>query len=103
MVTVKKEGIILTKTALGFETDGVLNPGVISYGDFIHLFYRAVAKGNFSSIGYCKMKSVSEIEERSDMPIIFPQSDYEIKGIEDPRIVRIDDLFYLTYTAYDGV
>jgi predicted GH43/DUF377 family glycosyl hydrolase len=23
--------------------------------------------------------------------------------IEDPRIVKIDDLYYLTYTAYDGV
>jgi beta-1,2-mannobiose phosphorylase / 1,2-beta-oligomannan phosphorylase len=23
--------------------------------------------------------------------------------VEDPRIVKIDDLFYLTYTAYDGV
>ena len=103
MITVKKEGIILAKTTLGFEADGVLNPAVINYGNFIHLFYRAVAKGNFSSIGYCKMKSVSEIEERLDMPIIFPQFDYEIKGIEDPRIVRIDDLFYLTYTVYDGV
>lgn len=103
MVTVKKEGILLKKTILGFEAEGVLNPAVISYGDFIHLFYRAVAKGNYSSIGYCKMKSVSEVEERFDMPVIFPQSECEIKGVEDPRIVRIDDLFYLTYTAYDGV
>jgi len=23
--------------------------------------------------------------------------------MEDPRIVKIDDLYYLTYTAYDGV
>lgn len=103
MITVKKEAIVLEKTALGFEIEGVLNPGVISYGDFIHIFYRAVAKGNYSSIGYCKMKSVFEIEERLDMPIIFPQFDYEVHGVEDPRIVKIDDLFYLTYTAYDGV
>ncbi len=103
MIAVKKEGIILQKTTLGFEIEGVLNPAAIIYGDFIHIFYRAVAKGNYSSIGYCKMKSVSEIGERFDTPVIFPQSDYEIHGVEDPRIVKIDGLFYLTYTAYDGV
>ncbi|UZJ64598.1 hypothetical protein OKW96_20005 [Sphingobacterium sp. KU25419] len=32
-----------------------------------------------------------------------PEFDYEKHGIEDPRIVKIEDLFYLTYTAYDGI
>jgi beta-1,2-mannobiose phosphorylase / 1,2-beta-oligomannan phosphorylase len=103
MITVKKEGIVVQKTSLGFEANGVLNPAVISYGDFIHIFYRAVAKGNYSNIGYCKMKSLFETEERLDLPVIFPQFDYEHHGTEDPRIVKIDDLFYMTYTAYDGV
>ena len=43
-----------------------------------------------------------EIVERSNTPVIFPQFPYEGHGIEDPRIVKIDDLYYLTYTAYDG-
>ena len=100
---VKKEGIILQKSGLGFEVEGVLNPGVIQYGDFIHIFYRAVGKGNYSTIGYCKMKTPFEVAERFDCPIIFPQFDYEIQGVEDPRIVKIDDLFYISYCAYDGV
>lgn len=29
--------------------------------------------------------------------------DYEKQGVEDPRIVKIEDLYYLTYTANDGV
>ena len=103
MITVKKEGILLQKTTLGFENAGVLNPAVISEGGFIHLFYRAVAQGNRSSIGYCKLKSSFAIEERYDLPVLFPQFDYESHGVEDPRITKIDDLFYLTYTAYDGV
>jgi len=37
------------------------------------------------------------------MPVLFPQFDYESHGVEDPRITKVDDLFYLTYTAYDGV
>jgi beta-1,2-mannobiose phosphorylase / 1,2-beta-oligomannan phosphorylase len=56
MLKVKKEGILLNKTNLVFENEGVLNPATIRKGDDIHLFYRAVSKGNYSSIGYCKLK-----------------------------------------------
>ena len=103
MIEVKKEGILLEKTTLGFENEGVLNPATIRAGDHIHLFYRAVSKGNYSSIGYCKLHEPLIIEERFDTPVIFPQSDYESHGVEDPRITKIEDLYYLTYTAYDGV
>ena len=103
MIELKKEGILLEKTTHGFENEGVLNPAVIKEGNFIHLFYRAVSKGNYSSIGYCKFNHSHTVEERFDSPLLFPQFDYESKGIEDPRIVKIDDLYYLTYTAYDGI
>lgn len=103
MIEVKKEGIILKKRGLDFECEGVLNPAVISYNNFIHIFYRAVGKGNYSSIGYCRLSSPMQIEEQFDSPVLFPQYDYEVHGVEDPRIVLIDDLFYLTYTAYDGI
>lgn len=43
------------------------------------------------------------VTERLDKPILSPQFIYESQGLEDPRIVKIDDLYYLTYTAYDGV
>jgi len=103
MIEVKKEGVLLNKTSLGFENEGVLNPAVISHEGKIHLFYRAVSKGNYSSIGYCKLSDPLTIEERYDMPLIFSQFDYESHGVEDPRIVKIEDTFYLTYAAYDGV
>ena len=103
MIEVKKEGVILNKTMLGFENEGVLNPAVIREDGFNHLFYRAVSKGNYSSIGYCKLNGPLTVEERYDIPVLFPQFDYESHGVEDPRIVKIDDLFYLTYTAYDGI
>ena len=103
MLEVKKEGILISKSTLGFENEGVLNPATIREGDYVHLFYRAVSKGNYSSIGYCKLKGPLTVEERCDIPVIFPQFDYESHGIEDPRITKIDDLYYITYTAYDGV
>ena len=103
LIEVKKEGVLLKKTTFGFENEGVLNPAVIQEDGIIHLFYRAVSKGNFSTIGYCKLKDPITIEERLNIPVIFPQATHESKGIEDPRIVKIDDLYYLTYTAYDGI
>lgn len=103
MIEVKKEGVVLKKRTLGFECEGVLNPAVISHNGSIHIFYRAVGKGNHSSIGYCRFSSPLEIAEQHDEPILIPQFDYEVHGVEDPRIVKIDDLFYLTYTAYDGI
>ncbi|MEO8516125.1 MAG: pesticidal protein Cry7Aa [Flavobacterium sp.] len=103
MITVKKEGIILEKTELDFENEGVSNPGVIQEGNIVHLFYRAVRSGNFSSIGYCQLKGPLTIEKRLDKPILFPEFDYESCGVEDPRIVKIEETYYLTYTAYNEV
>jgi beta-1,2-mannobiose phosphorylase / 1,2-beta-oligomannan phosphorylase len=103
MVKVKKEGIILEKTAHPFEDEGVFNPAAIREGDHVHIFYRAVRKGNFSTIGYCRLKGPMKIDHRSDKPVIFPTTTYETQGVEDPRIVKIDGQYYLTYTAYDRV
>ncbi|MCX6270929.1 MAG: pesticidal protein Cry7Aa [Bacteroidetes bacterium] len=102
MIKVKKEGVLLTKTDFEFENDGVLNPAVIREGKNVHMFYRAVRKGNFSSIGYCRLDGPLKIAERWEKPIMIPEYDYESQGVEDPRIVKIQDLYYLTYTAYDG-
>lgn len=102
MIEVKKEGIILYKTSLEFENEGVLNPAAIREGDSVHLFYRAVRSGNHSSIGYCRLDGPLTVAERWDKPLIFPEFEYESQGVEDARIVKIDDLFYMTYTGYDG-
>lgn len=102
MIAVTKEGVVLRKTGLEFENESVLNPAVIKVGDDIHLFYRAVHEKNYSSIGYCRLDSPLTVKDRSDKPIISPNFDYESHGTEDPRIVNIDGLYYLTYVAFDG-
>lgn len=103
MATIRKEGVLLEKTYLGFENLGVMNPAVIQVNGIIHLFYRAVRLGNNSTIGYARLSSPTTVESRMDVPILFPQFDYESQGLEDPRICQIDGLFYLSYTAFDGV
>lgn len=103
MLTVKRDGIVLTKTLLEFENEGVLNPGVIKEADNIHLFYRAVSKGNFSSIGYCLLSGPLTVKKRYTKPVLIPEHDYESHGVEDPRLVKIEDTYYLTYTAFNGI
>jgi beta-1,2-mannobiose phosphorylase / 1,2-beta-oligomannan phosphorylase len=102
MIEVKKEGVLLKKTNLEFENQGVLNPAAIREGDSVHLFYRAVRNGNYSTIGYCRLDGPLTIAERWEKPLMIPEFDYESQGVEDPRIVKIDDLYYMSYTAYDG-
>lgn len=103
MITVNKLGILLGKTTNSFECEGVLNPGVIKINNTIHVFYRAVTKDNYSTIGYCKLSAPMVVEARNNVPLLIPQADYEFQGLEDPRIVEIEGIFYLTYTAFDGI
>jgi predicted GH43/DUF377 family glycosyl hydrolase len=81
----------------------VLNPAIFQDGNAVHMFYRAVQEGNFSSIGYARLDGPLNLVERYDKPVLKAEHDFESHGVEDARIVKIDDLFYLTYTAYDGI
>lgn len=102
MIEVKKEGILLSKTDLEFENEGVLNPAVIRVGDHVHIFYRAVQLWNQSTIGYCRLDGPLNVVERWEKPIMVPEFDYESQGIEDARIVKIEGTYYMSYTGYDG-
>ncbi len=93
----------MAKSDLDFENEGVLNPGVIREGEITHMFYRAVAMNNYSSIGYCRLNNAHEVISRNQTPLLSPIAAYEIHGMEDPRIVKIDDVYFLSYTAYDGL
>ena len=103
MLTVTKHGIILEKTDNGFENKGVFNPAIFQEGNTVHMFYRAVREGDFSTIGYCKLAGPLTVIERSEEPVFYQEKSYEFKGVEDPRITKIGDTFYLSYTAFDGI
>ena len=101
MLKLQFYGKLLEKTDLVFENEGVLNPTCIQKDGLTHMFYRAVSKGNHSSLGYCQIHK-DKVLSRSPRPILAPEFDYEKQGVEDPRIVKVDNLYYLFYTAYDG-
>jgi len=102
MIKIDKGKVILeSRVEFEFENAGVLNPACIEKDGLVHMFYRAIKEGNFSTIGYCQLKN-NKVVYRSDVPVIVPEYIYESKGIEDPRITYIDGKYYMFYTAYDG-
>ncbi len=103
MIKVEKYGIILSATEKEFESKGVLNPGIYQEDDKLHILYRAIQEGNFSSIGYAETKGPLKVVKRLEKALIKPELNYEKKGVLDARIVNIEDTFYITYAAYDGV
>jgi beta-1,2-mannobiose phosphorylase / 1,2-beta-oligomannan phosphorylase len=103
MLKINKHGVLLEKTAFEFECCAVLNPAILKMGDQISMFYRAVGKDNISSIGFAQLSDPLTIGHRRTHPVLLPHFEYESHGVEDPRLVLLDGLFLLTYTAYNGV
>jgi beta-1,2-mannobiose phosphorylase / 1,2-beta-oligomannan phosphorylase len=102
---------ILAPRGESFESRNVLNAAAIDLGGSVHLLYRAMDNANTSTIGLAVSGDGITIDERLGAPAYVPRADFEMKhgsqtgnsGCEDPRIVRIGDMLYMTYTAYDGV
>lgn len=102
MIKIKREGVILKPTDNDFEARAVLNPGVYQDGETVQVVYRAIDQDGVSSLGYARLDGPLKVVERWDKPLAYPKLKMEKRGIEDPRLVRIDGLFYLTYVAHDG-
>ena len=99
---VEKLGVILSKSSRPFESAGVLNPATYQDGNTVKMLYRAFKEGNFSTVGYAEFSEATQLSHRAKHPVIFPEEPYEEQGVEDPRMVKIEDTYYVTYTGYNG-
>lgn len=84
-----------------WESTNVYNPAAIGVDGRIALIYRAHAEDIVSSLGLAWSDDGVTIEPEPD-PVLVPEGAIESRGCEDPRVVRIDGTYYLTYTAWDG-
>jgi predicted GH43/DUF377 family glycosyl hydrolase len=88
-----------------WEAQAAFNPCVVNDKDKVHLLYRALSIPEnikninlpISSIGYTS--SVDGINFQERRQLIKPEHNWEIFGCEDPRITKLDDKFYIFYTA----
>jgi beta-1,2-mannobiose phosphorylase / 1,2-beta-oligomannan phosphorylase len=103
-----------------WENMSTFNPAAVYEEGKVHLVYRAQGDNNTSTLGYATSSDGVTIDERLTEPIYYPKEPFETPGgvpyhprlnlmsaggwggVEDPRLTKIDDKFYLTYVAYNG-
>jgi predicted GH43/DUF377 family glycosyl hydrolase len=106
--------------AHAWESQSVFNAGAVRIGGRVHLLYRAIGEDGRSVLGHAASENGLEFDHRSTEPVYADgktladygqpdpdtcrqyQSGISTFGCEDPRITRIDDRLYMTYTAFDG-
>ncbi|MFK7845436.1 MAG: glycoside hydrolase family 130 protein [Rhodothermales bacterium] len=91
-----------------WESKDLFNPTAWTDGETIYLFYRAEDSTGIgiwngtSRIGLARSTDGINFDRDPD-PMFEPSEEWELPGgTEDPRITKVGDTFYLTYTAYDG-
>lgn len=104
-----------------WESRATFNSAAIYEDGRVHFVYRALGDKDLSVLGYASSKDGLHIDERSHEPIYIPREPFETPGqqvfktfadhfasgggyggVEDPRITKVDDKFYMTYVAFDG-
>jgi len=114
--------IIEPREGNSWESKATFNPGVIFLDGGAHILYRAIGDNDMSVLGYARAGDGVTIDERSDEPVFVPKHKSDARadglasgaplaynsgggwngGVEDPRLTRIGDRIYMTYTAFDG-
>lgn len=93
--------LLVPNPANEFESAYIYNAAAIVLDDTVFLLYRAQNAAKVSTIGLAWSSDGYEFT-RLDRPILEPSNPWEMGGgVEDPRVVRIDGVFYMTYTAWD--
>jgi predicted GH43/DUF377 family glycosyl hydrolase len=82
--------------------DGVTYPPThASYPAKFVMLYRAQDAAGTSRLGYAESTDGIHFTRRPK-PVLSPEADYEKDGgVEDPRLQKIGDTYYLTYTGYN--
>lgn len=100
--------ILIPQANHAWEAGAVFNCAAIVWNGLIHMIYRATdiasdgSEGPYTSqLGYA-VSSDGVTFNRLEQPILVNQPGQEQRGLEDPRVVRISDEFYMVYTGYGG-
>lgn len=116
------DGFTLNPTAVRLErsprNDDIIR-GLLSHHDLddlrladgvIAVFYRGIPKETpglpslRSSVGVAVFTPRMELLERFAYPVVVPSDDpmgYDYNGVEDQRVTRVGDMFYMVYCGYN--
>ena len=112
--------IIEPRSNVPWDSQYVFNPAALYLDGKVHIIYRAIGHSGLSVLGYAASRDAIHIDERSsepayvcDGPLQCQKADPAFSswhyssggswsGCEDPRLVKIEDTIYMTYTAFGG-
>jgi len=93
---------IIAPEGNGFESACTFNPTTVKHDGKFVMLYRAQDHQGKSSLGYATSQDGVHFVRRTE-PVMVAEAPYETGGgVEDPRLVKIGDTFYLTYTGYNN-
>ncbi len=104
IVTRFEQNPILTAEHVPFVVNSIFNPGAVKFNGEYLLVCRAEMPTGRSVLVLARSKDGLHFTV-DPKPCLTPQDhgaflEYAIWGIEDARVVKIDDTYYLTYTGY---
>src|SRR5438067_1436661 len=92
---------ILSPQGTTWESAGAFNPAVVFHNGKFVMLYRAQDATGTSRLGYAESPDGIHFTRRPE-PVLAPEADYEKDGgVEDPRLQKFGDTYYLTYTGYN--
>ncbi len=92
---------IISPRGDSWESAGTFNPSVVLHKGKFVMLYRAQDRQGTSRLGYAESDDGIHFARRPE-PVLSPETDYEKDGgVEDPRLVKFGDTYYLTYTGYN--
>ena len=93
-----------------WEAAAIYNVGIIKDNGLVHMIYRATDKNSngrecsdYSNyFGYAVSTDGINFN-RLEKPLLGPEpGTQEGRGVEDPRVVKLEDTYYMTYTGFGG-
>src|SRR6202521_440714 len=92
---------ILSPRGTTWESAGTFNPAVVFHNGKFVMLYRAQDASGTSRLGYAESGDGIHFR-RGVEPVLSPETEYEKDGgVEDPRLQKFGDTYYLTYTGYN--
>src|ERR1700735_2355284 len=94
---------VLSPKGVAFESAGTFNPAVVKKDRQFVMLYRAQDRKGTSSLGYASSEDGIHFTRRTE-PVMASGAPHEKGGgVEDPRLQKIGETYYLTYTGYNNV
>jgi predicted GH43/DUF377 family glycosyl hydrolase len=95
---------ILTKDDIPYKVETVHNAGIAKYNGKYMMLFRSHKDNGRSILGLAQSSDGFKFSAE-DKPFMVPAkegifAEYETFGVEDPRITFIDEVYYITYSAY---